>query len=800
MGKLKKKATHHYKELYGILFLALGVFFGLCLLSYDPADPALNSSSNISQISNLGGIVGAYLADILFTVLGISAYVLCLALILMSFMQFMGKTIKVKWSDVIAYTILIIAASTILHLYFHVVEISGHPISGGGFIGGLLAVILEKYLNKPGAYTAASAVFIVTFFYVTHITVKTLFKTAKYLGIFLFSNLLRLFLLVGQGLKYVAIGIKNAVIYVCPVIVKAAQFAGNSTKAFLSKLFSGPKRKENIIINNRRVIPKPRKTEEKLAEQKPIKPMEEKKLPPKDDSPELDPKIYARADGQKKAKHSQLELAHMNKDYTFPSLSLLDSEEQEKSDIDENTLKKNAVMLKKKLQDYNVEGKITEIHPGPVITMYEFEPAAGVKINKIVNLADDLAVAMGGRSIRIVPHIPGKAAIGIEIPNSVREIVWLKDIIGDNKFTKSNSKLTIALGKNTQGSTIVSDLAKMPHLLIAGATGSGKSVAINAIICSILYKATPEQVRMMMVDPKKLELSGYNGIPHLLLPVVTQPRQANLALQWALREMEHRYKLLSDVGVKNINSYNSKIEKGTLKTISSEEASRIQEENPDAITHLGKLPYIIIIIDELADLMMVSSKEIEENITRLAQMARAAGIHLIIATQRPSVDVITGLIKANFPTRIAFKVSSKHDSRTILDSIGAEHLLGMGDMLFMPPGAAGLARIHGAYVTESELDRVVAHLKEQGQPRYNEEILKTPAQSGDEDDGEYDELYDTAVKIVAETRQASISMVQRKLRIGYNRAARMIEKMESEGIVGPQDGSKPREVYVNDTE
>jgi S-DNA-T family DNA segregation ATPase FtsK/SpoIIIE len=339
----------------------------------------------------------------------------------------------------------------------------------------------------------------------------------------------------------------------------------------------------------------------------------------------------------------------------------------------------------------------------------------------------------------------------------------------------------------------------MPHLLIAGATGSGKSVTINAIICSILYKATPEDVRMIMIDPKTLELPGYNGIPHLLLPVVTQPRQANLALAWALREMEQRYRLLSDVGAKNIQMYNQKIEKGTLQTIGHEEAEKLRVENPDQIVHTGKLPYIVIVVDELADLMMVSTKDIEENITRLAQMARAAGIHLIIATQRPSVDVITGLIKANFPARIAFKVSSKHDSRTIIDTVGAEHLLGCGDMLFMPPTASNLIRVHGAFVSETEIDRVVKHLKEQGEPCYDESILEPPVSSVlDGEEGQDDELYDIAVKLVAETKQASISMIQRRLRIGYNRAARMIDRMEAEGVVGPADGAKPREVFANE--
>lgn len=784
MSQIKKTSERLYKDLFGIVFLVIGIFFGICLISYNPADPALNSASNFGQISNYGGKVGAYLADILFTILGISAYVLCGALVLLSITQFRGKIIKVRWRDAIAYFLLIIAASTLLHLRFETVEVSGYPISGGGLIGSLLGVILQNYFNKGGAYLIATAFFAIMFFYSTHISVKSFLKGIRISVIFLIKNSIRC---VAVSVK----GIKTGSKYIWPLVLAT----GEQLKKLLIKLFKLFKKEEKVKIN-RPTSSHPKNVVETLAIQNPVKPIALKEAPIKQDIQLDNPKIFGRIDKQKNASGSQLELAHIRKGYTYPPLSLLDTAEQVKTEVDEDSLKKNSIMLHSKLIDYSVEGKITEIHPGPVITMYEFEPAAGVKINKIVGLADDLAVAMGGRSIRVVPHLPGKAAIGIEIPNNVREIVWLKDIIGDSKFTKSYSKLTMALGKNTQGLPVVTDLTKMPHMLIAGATGSGKSVAINAIICSILYKSTPEEVRMIMVDPKTLELSGYNGIPHLLLPVVTQPKQANLALCWALREMEHRYKLLSDLGVKNIATYNTKLEKDAIKLVSQEEAMAMRLENPDAVTHTGKLPYIVIIIDELADLMMVSSKDIEENITRLAQMARAAGIHLIVATQRPSVDVITGLIKANFPTRIAFKVSSKHDSRTIIDTVGAEHLLGAGDMLFVPPNASNMIRIHGAYVTEGEIERVVKHLKDQGEPVYDETILQQPTSTNDEFEGEHDELYDAAVRMVAETKQASISMIQRKLRIGYNRAARMVEKMEAEGVVGPADGSKPREVYI----
>jgi len=431
-------------------------------------------------------------------------------------------------------------------------------------------------------------------------------------------------------------------------------------------------------------------------------------------------------------------------------------------------------MLENKLRDFGISGKVEGISPGPVVTTYEFAPAPGIKITRIVSLADDLAMGLKAESVRIVGSIPGKAALGIEIPNPQREIVYIRDILSSETFKNSTSKLTLGLGKDVVGQPVVADLAKMPHLLIAGATGSGKSVGINSIICSILFKSTPDEVRFLLIDPKRIELSGYEDIPHLLHPVVVDPKMANRALQWAVREMERRYMLLDEMRVKSFASYN-----------------QVAEE---------KLPLIVIVVDELADLMMISSREVEESIARLAQMARAAGMHLILATQRPSVDVLTGLIKANFPTRISFKVFSKVDSRTILDMSGAEQLLGDGDSLFLPPGKARMQRIHGSYISEKETERVIEFLKEQGTARYDESVLVAVEEdSGDyngigEDD--YDEKYDEAVALVCETGQASISMVQRRLRVGYNRAARMIEIMEKEGIVGPGDGSKPREVLA----
>jgi len=461
-------------------------------------------------------------------------------------------------------------------------------------------------------------------------------------------------------------------------------------------------------------------------------------------------------------------------EYRLPGIGLLDKVDSADNEVDLDHYYEVSRKLEDKLRDFGISGKVEGISPGPVVTTYEFAPAPGIKITRIVSLADDLAMGLKAESVRIVGSIPGKAALGIEIPNPQREIVYIRDIIVSETFKNSISKLTIGLGKDVVGQPVVADLAKMPHLLIAGATGSGKSVSINSIICSILFKATPDEVRFLLIDPKRIELSGYEDIPHLLHPVVVDPKMANRALQWAVREMERRYMLLDEMRVKSFASYN-----------------KVAED---------KLPLIVIVVDELADLMMISSREVEESIARLAQMARAAGMHLILATQRPSVDVLTGLIKANFPTRISFKVFSKVDSRTILDMSGAEHLLGDGDSLFLPPGKARMQRIHGAYISEKETERVIDFLKEQGTASYDESVIEAVEEENGDFNGigedEYDEKYDEAVALVCETGQASISMVQRRLRVGYNRAARMIEIMEKEGIVGPSDGSKPREVLA----
>ena len=526
-----------------------------------------------------------------------------------------------------------------------------------------------------------------------------------------------------------------------------------------------------------------KKTERKRKKRFREEYIEREKTKPKRQVTIVEPKL----EPPKKLEQEAFPFMNVAGEFNLPPLDLLNKPPTDKpAEIQKESLEMNARRLEAKLADFDVEGEVVEILPGPVITMYELKPAPGVKISKVAGLSDDLALALRAPSVRIVAPIPGKAAIGIEIPNNQRTIVYLEEILSSPAFKNSQYKLTMALGKDITGAPFVTDLAKMPHLLVAGATGSGKSVCLNAIINSFLFKASPDMLRFLMIDPKRIELSMYNDIPHLLHPVVTEPKEATRALKWTVEEMERRYWHLSDRGVRNIEAYNRKV---------------VKEKRPPTADKAGgsdkPLPYIIVVIDELADLMMTSSRDVEEAITRLAQMARAAGIHLIIATQRPSVDVLTGIIKANFPARISFQVSSRVDSRTILDAIGAENLLGQGDMLFMPPGAGRIVRIHGAYISEEEIKKVTDFLRTQMKPNYDTDVMTQVTQEEEEgdEDIELDEKYEKAVELVIQTRQASISMIQRKLRVGYNRAARMIEAMEKQGIVGPSDGIRHREVF-----
>ncbi|HEX5038475.1 MAG TPA: DNA translocase FtsK 4TM domain-containing protein [bacterium] len=781
----------HRKEIYGVLSLAAAVFLTLCLFSYVASDPSFTTLAVGQKVQNLGGVVGSHLSDLLFALLGYGAYLIPFALLAVSVTHFAQrnlKDLKFGWVRILAYAALILFFSLFSHLKFGDVQLGGREADAGGVLGWWGGAKLARFFGRPGAYIAVGSGLLLSVLIITRLSIVQMAQ--------LFRSILAWMTQKTTG------AVSSAFVIGWARFRKNLSRMGESIAARFKrdkKDAPAPVRVEPKIIHGAgpaRPAPEartearptpplkivPPSAAERPAEAAPPPPPPEPKVTRSAPAPmeSLEPKILPRVDieAKKSDKRDQLDLiSPVVADFQLPQLSFLDSESQDTVKVDEESLKLNSKMLEKKLLDFDVEGHITEIHPGPVITMYEFQPAAGVKVNKIVNLEDDLSLTMGGKSVRIIAPLPGKAAVGIEIPNNTRETVWLKDVIGHSKFLKAESPLTLAIGKDTEGIPYVADLAKMPHLLVAGATGAGKSVCINSMILSFLYKATPQDVRMIMVDPKMLELSIYGSIPHLLLPVVTNPKKASMALRWAVREMERRYEILSAKGTRNIGGYN--------KLVSQAE----------------KMPYIVIIIDELADLMMTAAKDVENSVARLAQMARAAGIHLILATQRPSVDVLTGLIKANFPARISFKVSSKHDSRTIIDTVGAEHLLGYGDMLYTTGGAGGLLRVHGAFVSETEINRVVDHWKTQGAPEFLDESVLKPMEEASSEGGaggdeDHDELYDQAVQIVCETRQASISMIQRRLRIGYNRAARLIEKMEAQGVVGPADGSKPREVYA----
>jgi S-DNA-T family DNA segregation ATPase FtsK/SpoIIIE len=741
------------KEIAGVLWLAAGAYLLLCLVSFDNADPSFNNNLHPEIIRNFGGKVGAHLSDLFFQAFGLPALLVPLGCLLLAWRLLKFRDVKVRLYKAGAFVLLLLSLDGLLALGLREVSLLGRTVGeAGGAAGRVLADTLAGYINVAGAALFLSAFFLVA----------VLLSTRFSLVLFLEGALARL----GGQLER----------------RREARAAEREAQAREkgTRLEEAP-----LILPEPRPLPAPPSKAAKKKEKAALAPVQE-----------------------------AFDFLEPSGTYHRPPLSLLDHDGEPPRPVDREALTMNARLLEKKFKDFGVEGEVVEVKPGPVVTMYEFAPAPGVKVNKIAGLADDLTLALSAHSIRIVAPIPGRGVVGIEIPNKERETVWLKEIFEAEEFQKSGGKLPLALGKDIFGRTVVADLARMPHLLVAGATGSGKSVSINTMVLSLLYRATPRDVRIIMVDPKMLELSIYEGIPHLLLPVVTNPKKAALALAWAVREMERRYRLMADKGVRNIEGYNKKLakeekereewlKKGKLVVEATEpeeeELPEIETIDDEPLEH-GHLPCIVVIVDELADLMMVAGREIEESIARLAQMARAAGIHLILATQRPSVDVITGLIKANFPTRISFKVFSRIDSRTILDQMGAEALLGMGDMLFLPPGTGALQRVHGAFVSELEVQRVVDFLRKQGTPEYDKSILEAPPAGegggGEEEDG-LDEKWDEALAIIAETRQASISMLQRRLRLGYNRAARMIEKMEQEGIVGPSDGtSRPREVFI----
>ncbi|MBM4277754.1 MAG: DUF87 domain-containing protein [Deltaproteobacteria bacterium] len=735
------------REIIGILLVAIAVFLFLSLISYDSADPSFfsYSSQKVKVIGNWMGIVGAYVSGLLFQGVGFPAFLIPFVLGFYAF----GFILRWEWKYPLVklggWAIILLTTSSLFSLWMKPLRIYTQDLLVGGFIGEILSRNLVRYFNLPGATV-------------------------------LFIVILVLGFVLGTGISFIGV---------------------------LRRLVNGMAKLIDKISTMKMVRREQTERAKKLVKRK------QEKGEARDELREAPPVVVVdRTTPSKKREEiieqEAFEFAVPGKEFQLPPTSLLEAETEKRQKIDRDSLVMNSRILEKKLLDYGVEGRVVEVRPGPVITVYEFEPAPGVKVSRIVNLADDLALALSAMTIRIVAPIPGKSVVGIEVPNAVRETVYLKEIIDSDPFRNSKSKLSFGIGKDISGEPFVFDLARMPHLLVAGSTGSGKSVSVNSMISSILFKATPEEVRFLMIDPKMLELSDYEGIPHLLLPVVTNPKKAAIALKWLVDEMERRYTILAEKAVRNIEHYHQKIDKELKEKgrVYKRRGDTLEGDENKAEERVERLPYIVVVIDELADLMMISSKEVEESITRLAQMARAVGIHLILATQRPSVDVLTGLIKANFPARISFQVTSKVDSRTILDTIGAEHLLGSGDMLFLPPGSAKLIRIHGAFISSTETKRVVEFLKKQGKPSYETSILtevKKDREATGEGD-EYDEKYDEALAFVAETGQASISLIQRRFRIGYNRAARIIEKMEEEGVVGPSDGVKPREVLVKKIE
>lgn len=683
---------------------------------------SLLSYSSINISSNWGGVVGGYTAWVLFKIVGYSAYIFPILTIILALEFLIRREFNFRLSIPISLFFLLLSFSGLLS------SLIGSDTTSGGIVGQYVCLFLWSYLSYTGTLIVLTAMFIGS----------TIFAT---------------------GISAVEIISKGYDTY------QAIQQKRHESK--IEKRAEKEEIEEEEPIDEEEELEKP--VQKKVGRPAII-------VPP---APKKQPK-------QKEPAQEHFEFLKATGEFQLPPISFLDSPPEKAQSLDEEALHTTSKILEKKLKDYGIEGQVLAVTPGPVVTMYEFEPAPGVKVASIINLADDLALAMRAASIRIIAPIPGKAVVGIEVPNTAKQKIYLREILESQTYAKSHSKLTFALGKDITGTSFVADLAKMPHLLMAGATGAGKSVTVNDIIISILYKATPVDVRFLMIDPKMLELSAYEGIPHLLTPVVTEAKRAAVVLRGMVNEMGERYKLMAEKGTKSIDKYNQ---------LFDEEGSRDEDKEIHR-----RLPFIVVVIDELSDLMMAAGKEVEESLVRLSQMARAAGIHLLVATQRPSVDVITGLIKANFPARLSLQVASRTDSRTILDTGGAETLLGEGDMLFLPPGSSRLRRIHGAYISETEIKLVTDFLKKQGKPTYDKAISEARVEEktyGEDDLGEeFNKRYDEAVQLVMQLEQASTSYIQRRLRIGYNTAARIIEKMEAEGIVGPAQGSRPREVLM----
>ena len=733
-----------------LLTLVTALYLLLSLVSHHPADPGWSRDVGVDQVRNLGGRFGAWVSDLFLVVFGYMAYIapVLIGLVALRLLRERAEPAALaEWSVRASGLVLIILAGCALLA----MQSRGGLEQAGGVVGSVLSTLMIAPMGFTGAILISLTVLLV--------------------GITLFT-----------GLSWVSVVDRTG---------RAALSGGAWLLASLGRLrdwWAGRRaRAEREEVRKRDTIK--RKTRQEVH----IEPRVEPTI-----SKPVEPKLR------------QQPLFKNLSESGLPPLDLLDEPSQQKSGYSEETLKAMSRQVELKLADFGVEVEVVAVHPGPVITRFELQPAPGVKGAQVSNLAKDLARGLSVISVRVVDVIPGKSVIGLEIPNQNREIVYLREILSSEPYGKASSALTLGLGKSISGKPICADVAKMPHLLVAGTTGSGKSVAINAMILSLLYKATPDQVRVIMVDPKMLELSIYEGIPHLLTPVVTDMKEAANALRWCVAEMERRYRLMAALGVRNLAGYNRKVkdaeDKGEpIPDPLVDPAALLEGSDPPV---LEKLPFIVVVVDEFADMMMIVGKKVEQLIARLAQKARASGIHLILATQRPSVDVITGLIKANIPTRMAFQVSSRIDSRTILDQQGAEQLLGHGDMLSLPPGTGLPERVHGAFVDDHEVHAVVEWLKEQGEPDYLEDVLaETQTTSDGQTIGENglpeaaagdseDELYDKAVAYVLESRRASISSVQRQLRIGYNRAARLIEEMEAQGVVSPPEHNGQREVLA----
>jgi S-DNA-T family DNA segregation ATPase FtsK/SpoIIIE len=690
----------------------------------------------------VGGRVGYGVASAVVQALGLAAYLIPTALLCVAAALFFNAADELSIPRALVALFLIVCAAIGLGL-----AAPSWPVtSAGGWIGGFVAALSREAFGALGSFLLVGASILLSFVFVTRISL-------------------------GRAATAAAAGVRRG----------AARAATAATHVARAPTESVARRARGNVKKETR--------------------------PPTDVPPVIvlaDPSPVETKASKGKGRKAQQEEFQFDRStrYQLPSLALLDVVSRTVLRVDEEALHKSSQILETKLADFGIEGKVVEVRPGPVITTFDIEPAPGVKVNRILSLADDLAMALRAPGVRILAPVPGKAVVGIEVANPRRDEVRLREMLESEAFARATSHMVLALGKNTAGAPVVGDLARMPHLLVAGATGSGKSVALNAMIMSMLYKAPPRELRFVMIDLKMLELSVYEDIPHLLVPVVTDPKKAVVVLKNIVEQMDERYRTMKSTGVRNLDQYN-RLADGPPDAppdgvVELTELAEDEEEQSVKSTPSERFPRIVVIIDELADLMMTMGRQVEEPITRLAQKARAAGIHLILATQRPSVDVITGLIKANFPARVSFQTTSRVDSRTILDHIGAERLLGGGDMLYMPPGTAQLQRLHGPLVTEEEIRKVVHFIKRQGSPEYALGLLESP--EGDED-GELeeeldDELYDQAVRLVTESRQASISWVQRRLRVGYNRAARMIERMEREGVVSISEGGRPRDVLA----